>query len=352
MGSPARLSKHEWAERAAARVAAAQELLAEQVAALRSGEDWARFLEFQSELHRYSPSNVLLIQVQHAQAHAAGLVAASEPTCVAGFGRWKALGRHVERGQRGYAVLAPVAGSRRVAVDGGGRARPLNGDETPGAGEREERRRQLRGFKVEHVFDVAQTSGAPIPDPPRPRLLQGEAPAGLGLAVKELIEARGFTVDTVANATVIGGANGQTNWAPRTVVVRADMDDAAMVKTLVHEAAHVALHEQPPGQLLARAVKEVEAESVAFVVAAAHGMPTDSYSFPYVAAWAGDNPAAAIQATQRRVAAAARTIIDASPACHTDGGKPPAVEPAADVDHSLRAVAATLDAVERSEVAL
>src|SRR6202011_2857938 len=49
------------------------------------------------------------------------------------------------------------------------------------------------------------------------------------------------------------------------------------------EAAHVVLHKGPPGQYLPRAVKEVEAESVAYVVASVHGMATDGYSFPYVA---------------------------------------------------------------------
>jgi hypothetical protein len=52
------------------------------------------------------------------------------------------------------------------------------------------------------------------------------------------------------------------------------------------------------------------------------------------------------------VAVAARTIIDASPACHTAGGKPPAVEPAANMDHSRRAVAIASEAVEGSAVAL
>ena len=36
-------------------------------------------------------------------------------------------------------------------------------------------------------------------------------------------------------------------------------------------------------------LKEVEAESVAYVVASVHGMPTDEYSFPYVAGWAGED---------------------------------------------------------------
>ncbi len=132
----------------------------------------------------------------------------------------------------------------------------------------------------------------------------------------ELIESHGFSVDSVAGAEAIGGANGMTRWDSRTVLVRADMDDAAMVKTLIHEAAHVLLHERPPDRYLPRPLKEVEAESVAYVVASVHGMATDGYSFPYVAAWAGDEGAEAVQATQARVARAARAIIDASPALH------------------------------------
>ena len=35
-----------------------------------------------------------------------------------------------------------------------------------------------------------------------------------------------------------------------------------------------------------RGVREVEAESVAYLVAAAHGLPTDDYTFAYVTGWA------------------------------------------------------------------
>jgi hypothetical protein len=83
------------------------------------------------------------------------------------------------------------------------------------------------------------------------------------------------------------------------------------------------LHAKPPGQFLPRPLKEVEAESVAYVVASAHGMAAGEYSFPYVAAWAGADGARAIQATQARVATAARLIIEASPAPHCPGGRPP-----------------------------
>ena len=329
-------ARKEPAERGAARIAAAQETLAAEVAALRSGEDWQRYLDFQAKLHAYSPNNVMLVARQHARAFADGLVPSAEPTYVGGFNTWRALGRAVNKGQHGYAILAPCRYDRRVAVDPGGHTRTLAKTETPAENENVEARKVLAGFRVEYVFDVSQTTGVELAEPPRPVLLQGEAPPGLGATVLALIEDRGFQVDTAPGAGAIGGANGQTNWVSRTVVVRADMDDAAMVKTLVHEAAHVLLHDGPPGQYLPRATKEVEAESVAYVVAATHGMSSDGYSFPYVAAWAGEDGAKAVVATQGRVAKAARQIIDASPAPHVSGGKAPGADAAVAAARSAR----------------
>ena len=301
----------------------ALEVLAAEVAKLQSGQDWQCYLALQAALHAYSPNNVLLIAAQHAAAFMEGRVGLPEPGYVAGFATWRALGRAVERGQRGYCVLAPCAYERRVAVDAAGEARSLARGEEPGSGEQVEARRSLAGFRVAHVFSGHQTSGPALAEPPRPRLLAGEAPPGLGDAVRKLVEARGFSVGTVPDAAAIGGANGLTRWDDRTVVVRADMDDAAMVKTLLHEAAHVVLHEGEPGRSLPREAKEVEAESVAFLVAAAHGMSTGDYSFPYVAAWAGKDGARAVQAVQARVALAARVLITASPAPCSGGGRPP-----------------------------
>jgi hypothetical protein len=55
-------------------------------------------------------------------------------------------------------------------------------------------------------------------------------------------------------------------------------------------------------------------------------MPTDEYSFPYVAGWAGADADQAIRGTQARVNAAAQAIIAASPAEHMGGAKPPGAE--------------------------
>jgi hypothetical protein len=316
-----RVTKEELRQRDQARVKLAQQVLLDEVEKLRSGEDWRRYLAFQSALHCYSPRNVMLLAAQHAQAFAEGRVSAPEPSYVAGFNTWRTLGRTVNKGQKGYAVLAPVSYERRYATDLEGRTRPLHRGDQPDPGEIVSLSRTLRGFKVEFVFDVSQTLGSELPSPPRPRLLVGDAPADLGPDVIRLIESRGYRVGMVATAAAIGGANGVTDWTTRTVLVRSDMEDAAAVKTMIHEAAHVLLHENPPGRLLSRPVKEVEAESVAFVVAAAHGMATDDYSFPYVATWAGADGLKALLATQDRVAQAAREIIGSSGAPHGDGGR-------------------------------
>jgi hypothetical protein len=319
-------SKERTAEARAARVEAAQAVLADAVGNLRSSEDWARFLDFQARLYDYSANNVLLIVAQYQKLCEAGTVPTPVPSYVASYRKWQELGRQVAKGQTGLAIIAPMRGTARVATDADGNVlRILRGDEPAAPGEQEARKPWMRGFTVEKVFAAEQTIGDPIPTPPAPapRLLAGEAPRGLGEAVLKLIESRGFTVAMVPDARHLQGANGLTNFPARTVQVRADMDDAAMVKTLIHEAAHVMLHspDDEDNALLPRSHREVEAESVAFVVARVHGMPTDDYSFPYVAAWAGEDPHKVVAKTAQRVAATAKEIIAISPAEHSHGGK-------------------------------
>ena len=70
--------------------------------------------------------------------------------------------------------------------------------------------------------------------------------------------------------------------------LRPGMSQAQTVKTLVHEIAHAKLHDPAkvlPEEQKARREKEVEAESVAYVVCQHFGIDTSDYSFGYVAGW-------------------------------------------------------------------
>ena len=113
-----------------------------------------------------------------------------------------------------------------------------------------------------------------------------------------------------------GAANGITNYQTRTVTVRDEVDDLQATKTLLHELSHALLHDPSffkdgVSTAFCRGDAEVEAESVAYLVAAAQGMSTDDYSFPYIAGWIGRrDPAEVLEATGRRVLATAHTILD------------------------------------------
>src|SRR3569623_1948430 len=80
-----------------ARLAQLHTRLAEQVRALAPGADWARWLAVAARFQTYSVNNTLLIMAQRPDA-----------TRVAGYHAWQALGRHVDKGQRGFAILAPI----------------------------------------------------------------------------------------------------------------------------------------------------------------------------------------------------------------------------------------------------
>jgi len=101
------------------------------------------------------------------------------------------------------------------------------------------------------------------------------------------------------------------------VRVRGDVDAAQAVKTLAHEAGHVLLHD-PSGlgestTAHCQGVKEVEAESVAYLVTASHGLATDDYTFAYVTGWAGSvdgiEPEQVVREAGQRVLTATRTVL-------------------------------------------
>src|SRR3546814_17340318 len=86
------------------------------------------------------------------------------------------------------------------------------------------------------------SSDLPIPEPPAPTLLSGQAPLGLWEGLAAQVESHGFTLKQVPDADAIGGANGITDFSTHEVCVRSDMDEAAQVKTLAHELGHLKLH--------------------------------------------------------------------------------------------------------------
>ncbi|MFV0432955.1 MAG: ImmA/IrrE family metallo-endopeptidase [Leucobacter sp.] len=310
-----------------AQVEELQETLTASVEALVTGEDWKRALTFVAQFRKRSANNVLLIFAQHEAAFVAGLVPDPYPTYVAGKKQWESLGREVIDGQKPYSILAPFKARFASATPGNPDSwRRLKPRERPSPGESV--RERMIGVTPARVFDISQTEGAEVPLPPRPKLLEGEAPAGLREGLIGQIVAAGYEFRPVPHEREIRGANGLTHWNEKWVAVRTNMDDAAQVKTLAHELAHIRLHDPDDEDATRhRGIAEVEAESVALMIGAAHGMDTAAYTIPYVSGWAatvdGKDPVTVVKHTAERVRQIAVSILDQLDTVQLGTGEPP-----------------------------
>ncbi|OCK13695.1 ArdC-like ssDNA-binding domain-containing protein [Cutibacterium avidum] len=324
---------------------------------LVSGEDWKRALAFAANFRSRSFNNTLLIWAQHAAACERGLVPKPTPSYVAGYKQWQGLGRQVQKGQPGYQITAPVTGRFASANPQDAESwRRLGKFDKPRPGETV--RSKMIGVRPAYVWDASQTAGDDIPEPPRPHLLEGEAPGGLWEGLAAQVKAAGFNLLNVTSASEIYGANGVTDYLAHTVTVRADMDAAARVKTLAHELGHVLMHGPDNREARQhRGIGEVEAESVALMVGAAHGMDTSGYTIPYVSGWAaqvdGKEPGEIVKATGERVRTAALKILDQLDTAQVGTGTPPGLDrttPARDT--TRQAVAADREPPVRREPAV
>lgn len=256
--------------------------LTKAVEAIATSDDWRAFLDFARKLHSYSAQNRMWLFQQ------VMMRGWDDLGYVAGFRTWLTLGRYVRKGEHGLSVLAPVR--VKMTADDGSESWAV------------------RGFKVEHVFAARQTDGeGEIPQPIRPQLLTGEGPAGAWAGLSDLVTARGFTV----NRADLYPANGETSFTTKVVTVADRLDEAAAVKTLAHELAHIMLHTLDQVDYNAnRGRGEAEAESTAYLVCSELGLASDSYSFPYVASWAkGDMKV--VTAAADKVLACADEIVAA-----------------------------------------
>lgn len=269
--------------------------LEEGVQEVMSSEGWRRYLTAQAKFHTYSPGNVLLILSQRPDA-----------TQVAGFNTWRDLGRAVNKGEHGIAILAPIFPRQR---EGDAVTEPAGGRQAGTEDERAIKGSPVR-YRVAHVFDVSQTEGRELPRPPVHRLEGDSDAARLLLArLNQVAVEEGLHV-RYADPREMRSANGYYQPDARRIVLRQDLAPDQQAKTLAHELAHHML-EHGRGREPGRPTQEAEAEGVAFVVCQRFGLDTSEYSFGYVATWSRDEggPALVKQASAA-IQRVSRDIID------------------------------------------
>lgn len=263
---------------------------------VQTGSDWSTLLDVAALFPTYGFGNVVLINLQMPQA-----------SWVARAEMWARLGRHVRRGQA-IKILSPLRSQAAPA----GSVEAGRKDGADGLVER-----QVIGFRVSSVYDVTATDGRPVSLPRQPSSVDVTAVTALWHGLAKEAASDGFAVDVRPTGD---GSEGFTDYEARRIVVADHLDDFRAVGRLMHEVSHARMHSPEAlaeaGGVMCRGVREVEAESVAYVVLAHHGVSIEAESFDYIAQWARavdpDEPSNVIKATGARVINTARQLIDST----------------------------------------
>jgi antirestriction protein ArdC len=263
------------------RHAEARKRLEHAVEALASSEGWRAWIRTRAAFRRYSLHNTILIAMQRPDA-----------TRVAGFRAWQKLGRQVRRGEKGIAILAPM--TRKDKDE--------HGNETG----------EVRTFfRAVWVFDIAQTIGDPLPEPPS-EPITGDSHGALLPQLEAFARQIGYQV---AYEPVGAGALGYCDAQARRIVVCPDQPANARVRTLIHELAHalgVGYAEY------GREAAEVIVESAATIACESAGLDTSGESVPYIAGW-GDGGTDPIE---RYAAKVDELAVELERACGVDASAP------------------------------
>ncbi len=263
--------------------------LVERFTELTTDEQWLAALADARKFHRYSPTNQLLLAMQGARGH------------VAGYRTWQRIDDidgnpcQVAKGEKGLSILAPLVGAVRN-VD------PDTGDESAS--------KTLYGFRVVKVFHEGQLAQSPaIARPPLPELLTGEnRHQHIWTAITRLLDDAGYTVELVERSP-LDKWNGRTRYLDRAVEIGVELEPPQRIKTLLHEWAHIHLdhehHTDTPQD-----AREVEAESVAYLIAQTIELETAGYSIPYVAGWSGGDGELVLQTAERVIDTANSMVTD------------------------------------------
>lgn len=276
----------------------------EGVQAVFESERYKEYLKFASRFTDYSARNTMLINLQKPHA-----------TFVASYGKWKMLGRQVNRGEKGIVIFAPVPHETnqcsiiQVPVLDKQGNQVFNKDGTAKTQTIEKPLTDI-SFKKIYVYDVSQTSGKEIPR------LADELTGDIDSAKKEAV----FTA--LQKVTGIdfefrdlkSDVKGFYNHMEDCIVIKSGMSDAQTLKTAFHETAHKLLHDSKLEIVTVKSPrneKEVQAESVAFMVAEWLGLDTSEYSFPYIASWSDGKQMEQLRDCLQEIQEAAKQIITA-----------------------------------------
>ncbi|MBE6161990.1 MAG: DUF3991 domain-containing protein [Streptococcus equinus] len=234
-------------------------------------DNYKNYLEGMSHFNNYSARNIRLIKAQLPKA-----------SMVASFNEWKKRNGHVNKGEKALYVQAPITVIKKD-VDGN----PIINSET---GEKE----TLTYFKPVPVFDISQVSPVKGKELNLPKM--GEViPSQITKEYYQNVYRSLRDISQKENGIPIrfrelDKSDGSYSRKTNEITIKKGMTYEQTLSTLIHEMAHSELHnkksltERFEGKLT-RSSKELQAESIAYVVSNHLGFDTSNDSFAYLASW-------------------------------------------------------------------
>lgn len=245
-----------------------------------TSEKYITYLQVMSKFHTYSANNQVLIAMQMPDA-----------TAVAGYNSWiRNFDRHVKKGEKSITILAPM----KVKIK-------IDTDRRDADGKIIQEERETIKFRPVSVFDVSQTEGKPLPQ------IISELAGDVSRYEQLLDAARQAAPYPIEIRAVEGSAKGWCNFTQEKIIIKEGMSEAQTLKTAFHETAHARIHAGDTDK--SREQKEVEAESIAYVVCNHFGLDTSDYSFGYVATWAGRQNINLLKQSMQTISQTAKAII-------------------------------------------
>ncbi|MEG0570375.1 MAG: YodL domain-containing protein [Oscillospiraceae bacterium] len=261
-------------------------------------EHYKNYLTVMSKFHSYSYRNSLLIMLQKPEA-----------TLVAGFNAWKNnFKRYVNKGEKGIQILAPAPYRVKMEMEkiDPKTQRPVL--DSKGNPVTEEVKITKPSFRPVHVFDVSQTSGEPLPQ------LTTELSGNVAQYQAFFESLKSVFPFPIQFEDIQSGAKGYCDPVNQKIAIKNGMSEIENIKTAIHEITHADLHADQSKLSLDekkdRRTKEMESESVAFVVCNHFGIDTSDYSFAYLAAWSSGKELKEIQNNLDTIQKQAAELID------------------------------------------
>ena len=275
------------------------------VASVFTNERYVEYLKVMSRFHNYSFRNILLIFLQKPNA-----------SLVAGYHAWlNKFERHVMRGEKGIKIIVPKPFKMKVEEELLDPNTKLPIFDALGNPKTILVEHIIPRFGVGTVFDVSQTEGKELPN------IGADALTGTVENYNDLFQSLQSIAPCPVEFEDIPDADcfGYYHLIENRIAIKSGISQMQTIKTAIHEIAHAKLHAVSPDEVQSiapaerknRREREVEAESIAYVVSSYFGFDTSSYSFGYVASWSSGKELSELKSSLELISSTAGDMIAA-----------------------------------------